>query len=156
MATAVLPQTQKTIGDLCKAYALAVEAVANYLACSVNLDGVRAEEVKRSLDRQLSEELTHARRLADRIKQLGGRVPGASQLNLTRSTLDQSARPGDVEAVLDGVLSDLRSSIRHYQQLILQVAGYDYVTQELCIRILADKEVHRAQYEGFLLEYAIK
>ncbi|MCA9222839.1 MAG: hypothetical protein KDA71_21115, partial [Planctomycetales bacterium] len=41
--------TSELVKMLQKAYRMEVETVANYLANSVHLDGVRAEEVKRSL-----------------------------------------------------------------------------------------------------------
>jgi len=34
------------------------------------------------------------------------------------------------------------------------VDGEDYVTQDLCIRLLADEEEHLVQFKGFLKEYA--
>ncbi len=38
------------IDELIKSYFMELETVVNYLANSVNLDGVRAEEIKKSLD----------------------------------------------------------------------------------------------------------
>ena len=66
------------------AYAAELETVANYLANSVWLDGLRAEEVKESLDEDVAEELGHAKRLARRIKQLGAHPPGSLDLKRTR------------------------------------------------------------------------
>jgi bacterioferritin len=42
------------------AYSMELETVINYLANSVNLDGVRAEEIKKSLAVDIAEELGHA------------------------------------------------------------------------------------------------
>lgn len=153
MVTVFMPQTQKTIAGLSKAYRIAIEAVTNYLASSVNLDGDRAEEVKQALDEFVQDELEHARLVAHRIKQLGGQVPGGSQLALIHSPLDQSTDCRDVEGVIRGVLTDERGAIRHYQQIIEQVGVYDDVTQELCIRILVDEEAHCARFEQLLLEH---
>ena len=55
-----------------------LETVVNYLANSVNLDGVRAEEIKKSLNADVTEELTHATQLANRIKTIDGVIPGSA------------------------------------------------------------------------------
>ena len=50
---------------LTKAYWMEIETVMSYLAASVNLDGVRAQEIKESLAEDIEEELGHARQFAD-------------------------------------------------------------------------------------------
>ena len=45
---------------LTTAYNMEIETVTNYLANSVNLDGVRAEEIKKSLAADITEEVGHA------------------------------------------------------------------------------------------------
>ena len=50
----------------------------NYMANSINLDGVRAEEIKKSLAADIQAEVVHAQQLGNRIKQLGGLVPGSA------------------------------------------------------------------------------
>ncbi|MFN9907781.1 MAG: hypothetical protein ACK56F_16910 [bacterium] len=39
------------------------------------------------------------------------------------------------------------------KKIIKAVEGEDYVTQDLCIRLLADEEEHLVQFRGFLKEY---
>ncbi len=58
------------------AYSMELETVMNYIANSTNLDGVRAEEIKKSLEADITAELGHATQIAHRIKQLGGLTPG--------------------------------------------------------------------------------
>ena len=60
-----------------ESYGMELETVLNYLANSVNLDGVRAEEIKKSLGADVPGEIAHAQQLAGRIKQLGGHIPGS-------------------------------------------------------------------------------
>ncbi len=48
------------INELRKSYAMELETVENYLANSIDLDGVRAEEIKKALLRDIEEELGHA------------------------------------------------------------------------------------------------
>ena len=72
--------TKQTIDLLLESYSMELETVMNYLANSVNLDGVRAEEIKKSLGADVGGEIAHAQQLANRIKQLGGHVPGSKEI----------------------------------------------------------------------------
>src|SRR5216110_2745163 len=68
------------INELRKSYAMELETVQNYLANSIDLDGVRAEEIKKALLRDIEEALGHARKLGNRIKVLEGRVTELLQI----------------------------------------------------------------------------
>ena len=65
------------INELIIAYWMELETVQNYLANSTNLDGVRAEEIKKALAADVGAELGHATTIANRIRVLGGIVPGS-------------------------------------------------------------------------------
>ena len=73
--------TEEIVELLKKAYSMELETVTNYLANSINLDGVRAEEIKKALAADVTEEIGHAQVLAARIKQIGGTAPGSADLN---------------------------------------------------------------------------
>src|SRR5712691_10970204 len=45
---------------LTKAYWMEIETVMSYIANSVNLDGIRAEEIKNSLATDITDEIRHA------------------------------------------------------------------------------------------------
>jgi len=155
--TAVKPKNhEQTTQALRKAYSMEMETVANYLADSVNLDGVLAEEIKKSLADDIQEELGHAQKLAHRIKQLGGRIPGPTELEITHSHLGPTDDTTDVERVIRGVIEDEQAAIDHYRKIITDTDGADFVTQDLCIRLLADEEEHLTQFKGFLKEYTAK
>jgi len=139
---------------LAKAYMMELETVANYLANSIHLDGVQAEEIKRALAEDVTEELGHARRLAERIKQLGGRIPGSLELEQTQESLQPPAEPVNVEAVVDGVVEAEAEAIAHYRRIIEETDGFDFVTQDLAITIMADEEQHHRQFEGFRAGFA--
>jgi len=148
--------SEGAVAALQKAYSMEVEAVANYLADSVNLDGVRAEEIKKSLAADVQEELGHAQRLAARIKQLHGHVPGPDELEFTHSHLSQEQATTDVEHVIRQVIADEQAAISHYREIINDTDGWDFVTQDLCIKLMADEEEHLTQFEGFLKEYTVE
>ena len=76
-----MPENRPEVIELLKkAYSMELETVTNYLANSINLDGVRAEEIKKALAADVTEEIGHAQVLAQRIKQIGGTAPGSAAL----------------------------------------------------------------------------
>jgi bacterioferritin len=144
------------IEELQQSYSMELETVMNYLANSINLDGVRAEEIKKALAADVTEELLHARQLGERIKQLGGRVAGSLDLKLRQKTLQPSSDTTDVIATIEGVLEAEGTAITQYNKIIRQCEGNDYVTQDLAVRLLSQEEAHRVLFEGFLKEYRKK
>jgi len=58
------------VGLLERAYWMEIETVMSYIAGSINPDGVRAQEIKESLEQDITEERGHAQRFARRIKEL--------------------------------------------------------------------------------------
>ena len=137
------------IALLQSAYASELETVANYLANSVWLDGLRAEEVKESLDEDIAEELGHAKQLAPRIKQLGGRPPGSLSLARNEQSLQPPKDSTDMRSVIRGVIDAEEDAVAGYRKLIKACDGTDYVTQDIAIRLLADEEAHLCQFKGY-------
>ncbi len=145
---------QQVIEALRKSYSMEVETVVNYLANSLHLEGVRAEAIKQALATDIQEELTHAQQLGNRIKQLGGTVPGSLSITFSEKALQPPADSTDVVGVIRGVLAAEEEAIRQYQGIIKLTDGDDYVTQDLAITLLGQEEAHRQQFEGYLKEYA--
>lgn len=143
---------EETIEMLKTAYCMEIETVLNYLANSVNLDGVRAEEIKKSLAADITEEINHAQQLGQRIKQLGGLVPGSAAVTLGQQ-IQPSTDTTDVVGVIKAVINAEEAACDHYKAIIRATDGEDYVTQDLCIRLLTDEEEHRILFQGFLKEY---
>ena len=142
------------IGLLQTAYRMELETVINYLTNSIWLDGMRAEEVKRSLAADVTAELGHGQQLANRIKQLGGTIPGSLQLKFDQSSLQPPAKPTDLVSVVKGVIEAENSAINHYRSIIeAATSGHDFVTADLATELLADEEAHRTQFMGFLREF---
>jgi bacterioferritin len=146
-------QKKKIVEGLVKAYTMEIETVINYLANSTTLDGVRAEEIKSNLAADVQEELTHAQALAKRIKQLEGKTPGSLDLNFDQKHLQPPSDTTDVAKVVKGVIEAEQGAIDNYNAIIQLCDGTDFVTQDLCIRLLADEEEHLNQFKGYLKEY---
>lgn len=144
------------VKELKKSYNMELETVINYLANSVHLDGVRAEEIKKSLAADIQEELTHAQRLAQRIKTLESGIPGSQALVWEQKSLQPPKDQTDVVSIIKGVIEAEEGAIAQYMKLIKLSEGEDYVTQDLCIQLMADEEEHRRLFRGFLTEYTRK
>ena len=143
---------KEIIDLLLQSYCMELETVMNYLANSVNLDGVRAEEIKKSLGADVTGEIAHAQQLANRIKQLGGHIPGSASLKMG-GQIQPVTDTTDVVGVIKSVIAAEEAACAQYKKIIKAVDGDDYVTQDLCIRLLADEEEHLVQFKGFLKEY---
>ena len=144
---------EKIIKGLVDAYWAELETVMNYIAHSTNLDGVRAEEIKKALALEIQDEIGHAQTLAKRIKEIGGVIPGSFDMKTNQKSLQPIDDTTDVEYVIKGVIDAENSAIEGYNKLIKDCDGVDYVTQDLVITLLADEESHRTIFEGYLKEY---
>ena len=138
---------------LTTAYWMEIETVMSYLAASVNLDGVRAQEIKESLAEDIEEELGHARQFADRIKELYGVVPGSEAFAAEQSFLQPPEEQTDIVHVIRGVIKAETGAIEHYTRIVAETDGVDPVTQDMVTAILRDEQSHRRLFEGFLREY---
>ena len=149
-----MSKKQDIIDGLIKSYWAEIETVMNYIAHSVNLDGVRAEEIKKSLGAEIQDEIGHAQLLAKRVKELGGTIPGSMNFQYSQDSLQPVSDSTDVVHVIRGVIDAENGAIEQYKKIIRLCEGEDYVTQDLCVRLLADEESHLSEFSGFLKEYA--
>ena len=144
---------ESIVAQLKHAYAGELETVQNYLANSVDLDGVRAEEIKKSLAADIQEELGHAQQFAARIKELYGVVPGSMEFTPEQTYLQPPEHQTDIVQVIRGVIEAETGAIEHYERIIEATEEVDPVTQDMVIAILRDEQGHRRLFEGFLREF---
>jgi bacterioferritin len=145
-------EREELIGLLQKAYWMEIETVMSYIANSINPDGIRAQEIKESLDQDIQEELGHARQFGARIKELYGTVPGSLDFSAEQSYLQPPDRHTDIVHLIRGVIEAETGAIDHYNRIIEFCDGKDFVTQDMVIAILHDEEGHKRLFEGFLRE----
>jgi bacterioferritin len=138
---------------LTRAYWMEIETVMSYLANSAHLDGIRAEEIAGALASDVDEELGHARRFAERIKELYGTPPGSMDFSAEQSYLQPPQDATDVVAVIDGVIEAEAGAIDHYMGIIEACDGVDWATQDMVIEILRDEEGHLRAFERFRREF---
>ena len=144
---------EEVIELLKKAYWMEIETVMSYIANSVNPDGVRAQEIKESLEQDIQEELGHAQQFARRIKELYGVVPGSEEFASEQSYLQPPDDQVDIVHVIKGVIAAEAGAIEHYSRIIEFTETIDPVTQDMTIDILHDEQGHLRLFEGFLREY---
>jgi len=150
------PDTQELVDLLQSAYMEELETVMNYRTNSIVLDGVRAEEIKESLEEDIDEELEHARLLGQRLKQLDARPPGSAAFTAKQDSLQPPEDSTDVLAVIRGVLDAEEDAIATYRRLVdLAREADDPVTEDLAVEILGDEEAHRTEFRGFEKEYQL-
>jgi bacterioferritin len=138
---------------LSKAYWMELETVMSYISNSINPDGVRAQEIKESLEEDIQEELAHAQQFGARIKELYGVVPGSLEFQAEQTYLQPAEQQTDIVHVIKGVIAAETGAIEHYNRLIEFCDDKDLVTQDMVVAILRDEEGHRRLFEGYLREY---
>ena len=150
-------ESAKQRGELIKllqqAYWMEIETVMNYLSNSINPDGVRAKEIAEHLEKDIEEELGHARAFGERIKELWGIVPASLDFKAVQTYLQPPDRQTDIVHVIKGVIEAEKGAIEHYNRIVEFCDDVDLVTQDMVIGILHDEEGHRRLFEGFLREY---
>jgi len=146
--------SDRVIELLQKGYSDEMETVMNYQTNAIVLDGVRAEEIKESLEEDIQEELDHAAMLGQRLKQLGARPPASNNFTARQQSLQPPDDSTDVPAVIEGVLEAEEDAIATYRDLIEAAEeANDPVTEDLAVTILTDEEAHRSKFLGFQKEY---
>jgi len=141
---------------LAKAYWMELETVMSYITNSVNPDGVRAQEIVESLQKDIQEELGHAQQFAARIKELYGVVPGSMEFKPEQTYLQPPEQQTDIVHVIKGVIEAETGAIEHYNALIEATEEHDPVTNDMVVAILRDEEGHRRLFEGYLREYEVE
>jgi bacterioferritin len=74
-------------------------------------------------------------------------------LNASQCQTQPSTKTTDVTAAIRAVIEGEEAAIAQYKKIIRATEGEDYVTQDLCVRLLSDEEGHLVLFKGFLKEY---
>lgn len=144
---------ERIITLLTRAYWMEIETVMNYMAASVNPDGVRGRAIARAIADDIEEELGHTRRFAARIKELYGVVPGSVDFSAEQQYMHPPQHQTDTVSVIRAVIDAENGAIEHYTKIIRETDEIDPVTQDMVIEILHDEQAHRRLFEGFMREY---
>jgi bacterioferritin len=147
------PKREELIRMLTQAYWMEIETVMNYVSSSINPDGVRAQEIRESLEQDIQEELGHAKQFGERIKELYGVVPESMEFAPEQKYLQPPDHQTNIVHVIKGVIEAEAGAIEHYSKIVELCEDLDLVTQDMVIAILRDEQGHLRLFEGFLREF---
>ncbi|MEZ3145556.1 ferritin-like domain-containing protein [Halobaculum sp. MBLA0143] len=144
----------EVISLLQRAYLGELSTVVDYQTNAVVLDGLLAQEVVESLQADVTEELEHARLIAERLSELGARPPSSAEFTAGPESLRPPEDSTDVASVVRGVLDDEEAAIETYRDLVAAARDADDpVTEDLAVRLLGEEESHREEFSGFAREF---
>ncbi len=119
---------------------------------AVAAEGISSEPVKAEFDEHATEEREHARQVAERISQLGGK-PNFNPDGLhTRSASEY----GNAETLIDMIKENLiaeRIAVDHYRELIRFFGDRDPATRKMLDGILVVEEEHAADMHDLLVAH---
>lgn len=118
-----------------------IVCVLRYTMNAVAAAGINSESVKSEFDEHAKEEQDHARRVAERINQLGG-TPNFNPEGLASRSASQYVETGDLVAMIKENLIAERIACEHYRELIHYFADNDPTTRSMMESILAKEEEH--------------
>ena len=147
-------ERERVVDLLTQAYWMEIETVMNYVAGSINPDGVRARQIAASLEQDIQEELGHARMFGAWIKELYGVVPSSVDFKPEQDFMSPPAEQTDVIGLIRGVIRAESGAIEHYSRIIAETEEIDPVTQDMVIDILRDEENHLRTFERYLAEFS--
>jgi bacterioferritin len=119
---------------------------------STNRDGIRAPRIGRGLREAIACNLDHAQRLALRIKQLHGPVPGPDDFARRALTLRPPEDPLEHFSVLSLVIEAEAAAITHYRRIVATLDPADWVTRDMVIQLIREKRTLRRRLQSCLTE----
>jgi bacterioferritin len=143
------------VEELTAAYWGELETVSSYVVSATNRDCIAARHVAYCLRDAIQCNLDHAHRLATRIKQLHGPVPGADDFSARELYLAAPAEPDDSASVLAAVFGAEAAAIDRYRRIAtVATSAGDWITRNLAARLVREKEAQRERLRGRLVESA--
>ncbi len=145
-------QVQQAIDLLQTALATEVVCVLRYTMHAVSAVGIDSESVTKEFTEHANDEREHAKKIAERINQLGG-VPNLNPEGLhTRSATEY----GSAETLIDMIKENLvaeRIAVEHYRELVRFFGDKDPTTRIMLEGILAQEEDHANDMHDLLVAH---
>jgi bacterioferritin len=143
---------QKTIEILQAVLATEVVCVLRYTMHAIAATGISSEGVKAEFATHAKEEQEHAREVAERINQLGGKP----DLNPAGLATRSASEYGNAETLVDMIKENLiaeRIAVEHYRELIRYFGNKDPSSRLMLERILAVEEEHANDMHDLLVAH---
>lgn len=141
------------IADLRKAYLDELQAFYSYWITAIVAEGFHGEELSEHFAQEAQDELGHARKLAERILELGGDpvvAPDQWAAGANAPWTPPRANRADAEGMIQDQLRAEASAIEAYHRLARMTFGKDPVTYALVTELLADEVRHEEFLENLL------
>ncbi len=144
-------EVDKLIEELNKAFADEWYAYYQYWIGSLLVKGPLRGLAAAELAEHASDELDHARKLADRIIQLGGQ-PVADPSDWKSRGRCGYKRPDDVSvpAIIQQAVEGEQCAMDHYNELLQMTHHKDALTYDLVLSILKDEAEHEEEFQSIL------
>jgi len=143
---------KQTIEILQSVLATEIVCVLRYTMNAICATGISSEGVKEEFDEHAKEEQAHARAVAERINQLGGKPNFDPQGLATRSASQYIEGANLVEMIKENLVAE-RIACDHYRELIRFFADKDPTTRVMMEGILAKEEEHANDMHDLLVAH---
>jgi bacterioferritin len=118
------------------------------------LEGQAAFLLSKELEDKAQESIKHARKLAERITDLGGSETGDPTEFVMLSPLKRFSMPNstsDVKVILSYILEQEQKVIRKYGDFMIKIRDKDDLTFHLLREILEDEIRHESEIESIVI-----
>jgi bacterioferritin len=142
----------QTIEILQSVLATEIVCVLRYTMNAVAATGISSEGVKAEFDQHAKEEQEHARKVAERINQLGGK-PNFNPEGLASRSASQYVEGSNlVEMIRENLIAE-RIACEHYRELIRYFGDKDPSTRVMMEGILSNEEEHANDMHDLLVAH---
>jgi bacterioferritin len=143
---------EKAIEILQTVLATEIVCVLRYTMHAVAATGISSDGVKEEFDEHAKEESEHARAVAERINQLGGKPNFNPQGLETRSASQYGTADNLVEMIRENLIAE-RIAVDHYRELIRYFGERDPGTRRMLEWILVKEEEHANDMHDLLVAH---
>jgi bacterioferritin len=143
---------KKAIAILQTVLATEIVCVLRYTMHAVAATGISSDGVKEEFDEHAKDESEHARAVAERINQLGGKPDFNPKGLASRSASQYGDADQLVEMIKENLIAE-RIAVDHYRELIRYFGDRDPGTRRLLATILAKEEEHANDMHDLLVAH---
>lgn len=146
-------------GDVAKVIEILQSVLATELVCvlrytmnAIAAAGINSESVKNEFAEHAREEQEHARCVAERINQLGGRPDFDPEHLKTKSASQYVDAPTLIDMIKENLIAE-RIACEHYRELAQYFSDKDPTTRKLIEEILEKEEEHASDMHDLLVAH---
>jgi bacterioferritin len=147
-------EVQEIIDALDSFHAQSWVVVHFSLALKNRLEGQAAFLLSKELENKAQESIKHAKKLAERIAELGGTETGDPTEFVMLSPLKRFSMPSstsDIKVILYYILEQEQAIIRKYGDFMIKLRDKDDLTYHLLREILEDEIRHESEIEAVVI-----